>query len=71
MCVAQVTSLALQSELFLLTLFLRTWHYGTGFAIRHYLPVYLPLCGATFLIRSLVHMLSLPMSHKNLKQVFF
>ena len=68
---AQVTSLVLQSELFLLTLFLRAWHYGTGFAIRHYLPDYPPLCGATFLIRYLVHMLSLPMSHKNLKQFFF
>ena len=32
-----------------------------------YLTDYLPLCGATFLIRSLVNTLVLPISHKDLK----
>ena len=66
MRVAQVTNLALQSELFL-----SAWRYGAGFAVRRYLPDYLSLCGATFPTRSLVHALILPMSHKDLKQVFF
>ena len=44
MHVVQVTNLALQSELFL-----RTWCYGAEFAVRHYLPDNLPLCGVTFL----------------------
>ena len=65
MQVAQVTNLALQSELFL-----RAWCYGTGFTVRHYLPDYLSLCGATFSTSSLVHVLILPMSHKDLKRVF-
>ena len=66
MRVAQVTNLALQSELFL-----HAWHYGAGFAVRHYLSDYLSLCGATFPTRSLVHALILPMSYKDLKRVFF
>ena len=66
MRVAQVTNLALQSELFL-----SAWRYGAGFAVRHYLPDYLSLCGATFPIKSLVHALILPMSHKDLKRFFF
>ena len=61
----QVTNLALQSELFL-----RSWHYGAEFAVSHYLPDYLSSCRATFSIRSLVHALILPTSHKDLKQVF-
>ena len=35
MRVAQVTNLALQSELFL-----RAWRYGAGFAVRHYHRIY-------------------------------
>ena len=66
MCVAQITNLALQSELFL-----RAWRYGAGFAVRHYLPDYLSLCGAAFPTRSLVYALILPMSHKDLKRFFF
>ena len=65
MHVAQVTNLALQCELFF-----RAWHYGAGFAVRHYLPDYLSLCGATFPTSSLVHTLILPMSYKDLKRVF-
>ena len=65
MRVAQVTNLALQSEPFF-----RTWRYGAGFAVRHYLPDYLSLCGATFPTRSLVHALILPTSHKDLKRFF-
>jgi len=45
MCAAKVSNIALQSELFL-----RAWHYGAGFAVRHYLPDHLSLCGATFII---------------------
>ena len=52
MRVAQVANLTLQSELFL-----RAWRYGAGFAVRHYLPDYLSLCGATFPTRSLVYAL--------------
>ena len=63
MCVSQVTDLALQSELFL-----HAWRYGAGLTFRHYLPDYLPLCGATFPTRSLVHALLLP---KDLKWVCF
>jgi len=63
MFVAKVTNIALQSELFL-----RAWCYGAGFAIRHYLPDYLSLCGATFPTMSLVHTL---MPHEDLKQCFF
>ena len=66
MRVVQVTHLALQSELFL-----GAWRYEAGFTVRHYLPDYLSLCGATFPTRSLVHALILPMSHKDLKRVFF
>ena len=66
MRVAKVTNLALQSELFL-----RAWRYGAGFAVRHYLPDYLSLCGATFPTRSLVHALFQPTSHKDLKWIFF
>ena len=66
MRVVQVTYLALQSELFL-----RAWSYEAGFAVRHYLRDYLSLCGATFPTRSLVHALILPMSHTDLKWVFF
>ena len=66
MHVARITNLVLQSELFL-----RTWRYGAGFAVRHYLPDYLSLCGATFPTSSLVHVLILPMPHKDLKRVFF
>ena len=62
MHVVQVTHLAFQSELFL-----GAWRYEAGFAVRHYLPDYLSLCGATFPTRSLVHALILPMSHKDLK----
>ena len=66
MRVVQVTNLALQTELFL-----SAWRYGAGFTVRHYLPDYLSLCGATFPTRSLVHTLILPMSHKDLKRGFF
>jgi len=66
MCVAKVTDLVLQSELFL-----HAWCYGAGFAVTHYLPRSLSLCGATFSTRPLVHTLILPMSHKDLKQVIF
>ena len=59
MRVMQVTDLTLQSKLFL-----RTWRYGATFAVRHYLPDYLPLCRAPFPIRSLVR------SHKDLKWGF-
>ena len=62
MHVSQVTNLALQSELFL-----RAWRYGAGFTVRHYLPDYLSLCGATFSTSSLVYTLILP---KDLKRVF-
>ena len=64
--VVQVTHLALQSELFLCA-----WRYEAGFTVRHYLPDYLSLCGATFPTRSLVHALMLPMSHKRFEMVFF
>ena len=66
MCVAKVTNIALYSELFLCA-----WHYGAGFAVRHYLPDYLSLCAANFPTMSLFHTLILPMPHKDLKQVFF
>ena len=66
MRVAQVTNLALQSELFF-----HTWHYGAGFTVRHYLPDYISLCEATFPTKSLVHALILPMLHKDLKRFFF
>ena len=61
MCVVQVPSLVLQSKYVL-----RIWCNGVGFAFKHCLPDYLPLCGGTFLIRTLVYMIILPMSHKNL-----
>ena len=51
--------------------FVHTWSNGSGLADKHYLPDYLPLCGATFLIRSLVQMLVLTMPHKNLEPLFF
>jgi len=66
LCVAKVTNIALQSELFL-----HTWHCGAGFAIRHCFPDYLSLCKATFPTMSLDHVLILPMPDKNLKWVFF
>jgi len=66
MRVVKVTNIALQSELFL-----RAWHYGAGFAIRHYLPDYLSLCAATFPTMSLVHALILPMPYEDLKRVFY
>ena len=65
MCVAKVTNISLRSELLLCA-----WRYGAGFTVRHYLPDYLSLCGATFPTIPLVHALILPMQHEDLKQVF-
>ena len=47
--VAQVPNLTLLSEYFL-----RAWYNVAVFPVRHCLPDYLLLCGASFLIRSLV-----------------
>ena len=65
MHVARVPNLALLSEYSL-----RAWSNAAGFPVRHCLPEYLPLCGATFLIRSLVYMIILPTLHEDLKRVF-
>ena len=66
MHVVRFPSLAFQNKYFLYAC-----HNGTGFAVRHYLPDNLTLCGATFLIRSLVDVLILPISHKDLKWLLF
>ena len=50
---------------------LHAWCNAAGFAVRHCLPDYLPLCGATFLRRYLVYMIILPMLHEDLKHLFF
>ena len=60
MYIVQVTNLALHSELFLCT-----WRHAAGFTIRHYLPDYLLLCGATFHTTSCVN------CHTKIWNVFF
>ena len=56
MHVVWVPNLAILSEYSL-----HAWCNAAGFAVRHCLPDYLPLCGATFLRRSLIYMIILPM----------
>ena len=59
--VARVLNLTLLSE----------YSLRAVFPVRHCLPDYLPLCRATFLIRSLVNMIILPMLREDLKRLFF
>ena len=51
-------------------LFLRIGLNGTGFTVRHYLPNYLPSCGATFAIKTLVQSILLPTPHEDSKWFF-
>jgi len=65
MHIARVSNLALLSKYSP-----RAWCNATGFPVRHCLPDYLPLRGATFLIRSLVYMIILPTLNEDLKRPF-
>ena len=64
--VVRVPNLALLSEYSL-----HTGFNAAGFPVRHCLPDYLPLCRVTFLIRSLIYIIILPMLHEDLKLLVF